>query len=227
MSITRIVLSLVAVLAIVGAVAAVQIGGRSGDAVPSTDFDDSDISSAELEDLQAVASQYGISLEEAIDRYAWNDDFALAASQINEAFPEAFTGAQIVDDNRAWVAFAGQVPEGASEMIDTFGSTHSDISVEVRIDLGFTEVELQTAIEAVHFAVLEAPEVLDSSSSFDYATGQITTNVVLEDAASDSVIDDLQAIAANSLTDSTRATIANSITTSVVRSDDPVLGGND
>ena len=62
---------------------------------------DSAISDAEMEDLQAVASQLDMSLQEAIDRYAWNDRFALAVSAIREAAPEAFAGAEIVDANNA------------------------------------------------------------------------------------------------------------------------------
>ena len=227
----QIVLSLVVLIAIAGAVAAVPLGGGSGHDAGSGNQDsgngDSGISSAELEDLQTVANQFGISLQEATDRYAWNDNFALAVAQIREAFPEAFAGAEIVDGNRAWVAFAGQTPEAARAMIDTFGSTQSGISVEARADVGFTEVELQRAIKAAHFAVLEATHVLDASTLFDYATGKITTNVVLDNTASDSVLDGLKDIATNNLTNATRADIVNSITASVVRSAHPVLGGND
>jgi hypothetical protein len=97
----------------------------------------------------------------------------------------------------------------------------------VRADQGFTEVELQRGIEAVHFAVIEASKVRNASPSFDYATGQITTTVVLEDTASDSVLDNLRALAAQKLTDATRADIVNSITTSVSRSTRPVLGGRE
>ena len=134
MPIKMIVLSLVVLIAIAGAVAAVPLGGGSGHDAGSGNQDsgngDSGISSAELEDLQTVANQFGISLQEATDRYAWNDNFALAVAQIREAFPEAFAGAEIVDGNRAWVAFAGQTPEAARAMIDTFGSTQSGISVD-------------------------------------------------------------------------------------------------
>ena len=168
MPIKMIVLSLVVLIAIAGAVAAVPLGRGSGHDAGSGNQDsgngDSRISSAELEDLQTVANQFGISLQEATDRYAWNDNFALAVAQIREAFPEAFAGAEIVDGNRAWVAFAGQTPEAARAMIDTFGSTQSGISVEARADVGFTEVELQRAIKAAHFAVLEATHVLDAST---------------------------------------------------------------
>ncbi len=185
---------------------------------------DDAISDAELQDLQTVASQSGISLQEAIDRYAWNDNFAFAVSEIREASPEAFARAEIVDAGRAWVGFAGDVPQAALDIIDTFRSSHSGVRVEVRTDMGFTEVELQSAIQAVHSAVFEAPEVRDAATSFDFATGQITTTVVLESTASGSVLDDLRTVAAANLTNATRADIVNSITTSVVRSEHQVLG---
>ena len=185
---------------------------------------DDAISDAELQDLQTVASQSGLSLQEAIDRYAWNDNFAFAVSEIREASPEAFARAEIVDGDRAWVGFAGDVPQAALDIIDTFRSSHSGVRVEVRTDLGFTEVELQSAIQAVHSAVFEAPEVRDAATSFDFATGQITTTVVLESTASGSVLDDLRTVAAANLTNATRADIVNSITTSVVRSEHQVLG---
>ena len=185
---------------------------------------DDAISDAELQDLQTVASQSGLSLQEAIDRYAWNDNFAFAVSEIREASPEAFARAEIVDGDHAWVGFAGDVPQAALDIIDTFRSSHSGVRVEVRTDLGFTEVELQSAIQAVHSAVFEAPEVRDAATSFDFATGQITTTVVLESTASGSVLDDLRTVAAANLTNATRADIVNSITTSVVRSEHQVLG---
>ena len=185
------------------------------------------ISDAELQDLQAVADQYGIPLQEAIERYAWNDNFSQAVSRISEAAPGAFAGAEIVDAGHAWVAFAGLPPKGAFDFIDTFTSRHSGVSVEVRTYQGFTKAELEKAIPAVHYAVLEAPEVLNASTSFDSATGQIRTVVVLDSTASESVLDDLQAVAVKSLTDATRADIINSIAVSVIRSDHPTLGGHE
>ena len=182
------------------------------------------ISDAELRDLQAVASQFGISLQAAIARYAWNDNFSLAISKIREATPGAFTGAEIVDAGNAWVAFAGDAPQAALDIIGTFSSGHSGVSVEVRTNQGFTAVELEGAIEAVHFAVRATSEVLNASTSFDFSTGQIETRVVLESAASDSALDVLRAVATTNLIGATRADILNNITTSVVQSDHPVLG---
>lgn len=182
---------------------------------------------AELVDLQRIAEQKGMTFKDAIDRFAWNDNFSLAVQKIREASPEAFAGAEIVDAGHAWVAFADSAPEAALDWIDVFSSSHKAISVEVRTGLGFTEVELEKAVPAAHYAVFEAPEVRDAVTRFDYATGQITTRVVLDNAVSATVIDDLQAAGAKGLTDATRADILGSITNSVVRSYSDVLGEND
>ncbi len=185
------------------------------------------ISAAELEDLQFFANQSGLSLQTVIDRYAWNDNFALAVSKIREAHPESFTGAEIVDADNAWVAFAGSAPRSALAIINTFKSSHSGVAVEVRTGKGFTEAELQRAIEAAHYAVLNTTEVLDANTSFDFASGQISTIVVLERTSANSTLDGLQAIAVKNLTDATRADIVNNITTSVAHSERSDLGGND
>ena len=57
---------------------------------PGTQSTTEGISEAELIDLQAIADQKGMSLQAAIDRYAWNDDFDVAVSQIREAVPRGF-----------------------------------------------------------------------------------------------------------------------------------------
>lgn len=201
------------------------LGADSPPEVASPEIGDP-ISEAELQDLQSLASQSGISLQAAIDRYAWNDNFALAVARIREALPGDYAGAEIVGADHAWVAFAGHAPELARDIIDTFSSNHSGVSVDVRTDLGFTELKLERAIEAVHFAVLETPEVKDASTTFDFETAQITTTVVLESTASDPVLDDLRAVATQNVTDAGGAGILDSITISVVRSTGPVLGGN-
>ena len=182
---------------------------------------------AELSDLQAVANQEGISLQEAIDRYGWHNNFSLAVLGIGRAFPEDFTGAEIVDAGNAWVGFAGSVPEGAHDMIDRFTSSYRGVSVEVRTSMGFTELEIQKALPAVHFAVRGVPEALDAVTYFDFDTSQIKTTVVLEDGVSDAVLDDLNVLAAQSLTNATRENILNSISTSVVRSEGPILVDDD
>lgn len=190
------------------------------------EIDDSP-SAAELADLQSVADQEGISLQDAIDRYAWNDNFALVVSGIRRAYPEEFARAEIVDAGHAWIGFAGSAPEGSLAMLDRFIESHSGVSVEIRTDLGFTEVEIQKAVRAVHYAVLESPNVLDAVTFFEFEARQIRSAVVLQGTASDSVLEDLKVVAANSLTDATRDEVLDVLTISVIRSNSPVLGSDD
>jgi len=205
------------------AVAEDQLSAANLPDVAPPEIDDP-ISEAELEDLQTIATQKGLSLQAAIDRYGWNDNFALAVARIREAAPGAFAGAEIVDADHAWVAFAGRAPDTALEVIGSFIRSHGGVLVEVRTDLGFTEEELQKAIEVVHFAVLHNPGVRNASTSFDYATGQITVTVVLDDIVLDSFLEDLRAVAAKNLSDEGMAVVLGSISVSLVRFDGSVLG---
>ncbi len=184
-------------------------------------------SDAELSDLQAVADQKGMSLQEAIDRYAWNDNFGLAVMGIRRAFPEDFTGSEIADANHAWVGFAGAAPEGVGDMIERFTSSHSGVSVEVRTNLGFTETEKKRGLEAVHFAIREAPEVIDVVTYFDFETRQIRTTVLLDRKVSDSVLEDLRAIAMKRLSGAIRPDVLDIFTVSVVRAEGPLLSGDE
>ena len=181
------------------------------------------VSDAELQDLQAVAEQYGMTLREAFDRYAWNDDFSRAVQRVREAAPETFTGAEIVDATNAWVAFTQTPPQAALDIIDEFTGSHGGISVEVRTGQAITEAELQEAISEVHDAVRRTPAVLETLTYFDSRTNQIKTTVVLADAAPDSVVDDLRAIGEKRLIEVTRPDILDNISVSVTRATVPVL----
>lgn len=185
------------------------------------------VSEAELQDLQAVAEQYGITLQQAFDRYAWNDNFSRMVSRVREVAPDTFAGAEIVDGSHAWIGFAGSPPAAALDIIDAFNSKHSSISVEVRTGQQVSAAELEEAVPAVHYAVYRSPGVLNASTSFESETGEIVSVVVLESTAPDSVLDDLQAIAEKRLVEVTRPDILNSISVSVVRSKSPVLGSDD
>ena len=188
---------------------------------------DDPISEAELEDLKFLASQEGMSLKAAIDRYGWNDNFALAVATIREASPEAFTGAEIVDGEGAWVAFAAGAPDKAVEIIEAFEKAHAAVAVEVRPDFGFTEVELEKAIEAVHYAVFDAANVRDATTSFDFDTRQITTVVALEGGVADAALAELRAGATDRLVDAGLGGLLDIIAVKVVQSNLPALGGTD
>ena len=183
---------------------------------------------AELEDLQFIADQEGISLQTAIERYGWRDNFSLAVQEIQEAVSVAFVGAEIVDGSNAWVAFKGTPPQAALVIINEFRSSHRGVSVHIRTGKeGLTEEERSKVVTTVHYAVYRDPEVRDAITYFDRDTSQIRTTVVLDAAASDSAIERLKAFAETKLIEATRADILNSISVVVVRSERDVLGGTE
>ena len=228
----RIHLSGVVSLALMASVTVAQAddGLGSGDVafheVAELQIEDS-ISDAELDDLHAIANQEGLTLDDAIERYAWNDNFAHAVSKIREAFPEIFAGAEIVDAQRAWVAFADSPSDGALEIIDDFTLSQGSVAVEVRTDLGFTEVDLESAITTVHYTVFDRAEVRDASTSFDFETREISVIVALDSGVPDSVIDDLRAAASDKLIEEGNGAMLDSVAVSVVRSSRSTIGGLD
>jgi len=137
------------------------------------------IGAAEMEDLQTIASQSDMTIEQAIERYAWNETFALAIDKVRSNAPEAFTGAEIIDAHTAWVGFSGEMPQTATETLGEFHSAFADVSLDLRPGLGFTEIELERAIEATHFAVMEQAGVLDVVTTYSFDTGRITVVVAL------------------------------------------------
>ena len=171
---------------------------------------------AELEDLQFIADQKGMSLQEAIDRYGWRDNFSLAASRIREAAPETFAGAEIVDGANAWIAFTGRPPKEALDIIDIFTGSHSGVSVEVRTSQSVTHAEISDAVPAVHYALLDAEGVRIAHTTFNRDTAQMESRVMLESETSETTLDDLRAIATKRLIAVTRPDILDSISLSVV-----------
>ena len=186
----------------------------------NSDFD------AELEDLQSVATATGTTLQEATDRYGWHNDFARAVSDIRHTSPDQFAGATITGYAQAWVAFAGQTPTAAQEIIAAFSTNFPSVSVEMRTHFGFTEKEIENAIVGAHYAVLGSADALDVASSFDYDTSQINVILQMDGAPTDRVLDDLRSTAETAVTAATRADMLDvvSVSVAVVRHD---IGGVD
>jgi hypothetical protein len=139
----------------------------------------------EVEDMTRVASQEGLSVADAVDRYAWEDDFADATSQVAEAFPDQFAIAAIEDSATptATVQFKGDVPSGAEsyfsnvdaavalqpgavysaiEANDLVASVADSLTTEVSSEASFT-VEYDEAANQID-AVVNDPEHSSSAS---------------------------------------------------------------
>ena len=63
---------------------------------------------AELDDMATIAEETGITLQEAVNRYGWHNDFARMVSEIRTASPGALATAEITGDASASVYFAGE-----------------------------------------------------------------------------------------------------------------------
>ncbi len=185
---------------------------------------DDPISKAELEDLKTLASQEGTSLQDAIDRYAWNDNFALAVSIVREKHPEALAGAEIVGARGAWVGFAADAPDAALEIIMAFEKAHPAVAVQVRPGFGFSEIELGRAIATVHYAELAIPGVRDATTTFDYEIRQITTAVAFSGAAHPGTAE-IRRVAIDRLVETGLGKLLDSISVNAVETNMPVLSG--
>ncbi len=73
-----------------------------------------DLSVAERQDLTLIAESEGIGTDEAMERVAWQNGFAMAATAVQEAYPETFAHAEIVSEIPAVgsISFVGPVPVG-------------------------------------------------------------------------------------------------------------------
>lgn len=138
--------------------------------VGSLDEIDCEPGPAELEDIAFIAEQDGIPLDEAIERYGWQACFAELTSYFNEAYPDQYAGAAIVDDGRrAWIAFKGEIPGEVPDLVE---------AIPVTVDLlgarGFSEVELSETLQSVYADISNDEEVAAANGSYDIETGLIT-----------------------------------------------------
>lgn len=99
-----------------------------------------------LEDLKALAELENISLEEAVKRHGWQDDFSELAEAVRVAHPTTFAEAEIRTDGviGAIIRFRGPVPDGVAEMF-----TDARYDVELIGGALLTEAQMQRMVAMV------------------------------------------------------------------------------
>ncbi|MGH2455197.1 MAG: hypothetical protein ACRDHD_02930 [Candidatus Limnocylindria bacterium] len=155
------------------------------------------ISDAEMQDLETLAAHYGMGIDDAIARFAWNDNFSIAVDQIRQRFPAEFAGARIESASSAWVSFAGRPPSEALAVLEEFGRSSPGLAVDVEVvaNRGFTESKLDEAVQSVHYALMASPLVLSASSGYDIQTGLVSSQVILAEGVDESRVRELQDLA--------------------------------
>lgn len=185
------------------------------------------LSEAELQDLQGVAETMGLTLEEAIARYGWQEAFSSMLSEAKAAAPESFAGAEIVDGANAWVAFIGEPPAEARAAIHGFVKDNTHVNVEVRTDARVSEADRAGAVEAAHYAVLGHPAVVDATTVVDDRPPRITTTVIVREGADAEVLRQLEGAASEAIVADGLGHVLEHLTVRVIRSTVSTLGGLD
>ena len=175
------------------------------------------ISVAELEDLQFMADTKGITLDEAIARYAWRDDFSAIATAIRDDDPDSVVDAAITSGSTAYIEVSGSISSSAQDAIDNFKSDYPHVEIRVKTGQGqgFARWEVEEAIIGAHFAVLAEDGVQDSVTYYDRDANKIVVTVQMANPPSDEKLSSLEKTAERGAAEATRADITDSITISL------------
>jgi len=127
--------------------------------------------------VPAAASDQGIPVEDLAAQLPLQDEFAILASRIEEKFPADYSSARVADDLSFEVAFTREVPLAAAAMIEQSG-----LSVSLVEGIGWTNAQLQSTTERIHYAVYEqlGPGVVTSPD-----VGKSTITVLVQPGSED------------------------------------------
>jgi streptogrisin C len=140
-----------------------------------------DLNEDEIIDLQLMADEAGISLDEAISTFGWQDSFAKLANELEDQYPDEYAGAEIVDakGRAARIAFKGAVPPAADKKISAFVKGR----VRVQAGKGFSVRELEDTLIVAFRSVNARKDVAKAASGeYDLETGIVQLQVEPTDA---------------------------------------------
>lgn len=174
-------------------------------------------SPAEVSDLQAIAYQESITLDESIMRYAWRDDFSRMTTAIEKENPDSVVDAGKTGKLSAWIKFSGSISGNARDAIDKFQSEnpHVTVSLQTGKDPGFTKREAEEAVIGAHFAVMAEDGVQDSVTYYDSDAIEIVVTVQMATPPSGEKLSSLEKAAERGATEATRPDITDSLAISL------------
>ena len=175
------------------------------------------INPAELEDVQFMADTKGITLDEAIARYAWQDDFSMMVTAIEDDDPDSVVDVAITGGSSAYIELSGSISGSAQDAIDKFKSDypHVEISVKTGQDPGFTKREAEEAVIGAHYAVMAEDGVQDGVTYYDNDANEIVVTVQMANPPSDEKLSALEKAAERGAADANRPDITDSLTISL------------
>ena len=172
---------------------------------------------AELKDLQFMANTKGITLDEAIARYAWRDDFSMMVSAIEDDDPDSVVDAASTSGSSARIKFSGSISGNARNAIDKFKSENPavELSLQTGRGQGLTGREVEEAVVGAHFAVMAEDGVQDSVTYYDGDANEIVVTIQMANPPSDEKLSSLEKTAERGAAEATRPDITDSLTISL------------
>ena len=222
---TKKVLSALLLVAIIAAVSAFLIAANKDSPVVTTDH--SSVSGpSELNDLQSIADANGITLDEAIEMYAWRDDFSRMVTAIQEEHPDSVAEAASTSGSTALIRFSGSIPADAQITIEDFEAKNTNLTITKQTNVGYTEKEYVEAVVGAYYSVMAENGVEDGTAHFEGETNEIVIFAKMETPPSDAKKAQLERSAEQGAKEATRPNITDTLTISlsVVQRD---LGGLD
>ena len=187
-------------------------------------------SPAELNDLQFIANQDGITLDESIALHAWRDDFSSMVTAIEDEDPDSVVDAGSASgSSSAWIKFSGSISGNARNAIDKFKSEnpHVAISLQTGRDPGFTRREADEAVIGAHFAVMAEDGVQDIVTYYDSDAIAIVVTVQMATPPSGEKLSSLEKAAERGAADATRPDITDSLAISLSAVQHDLTGTDD
>lgn len=126
------------------------------------------------DDLTAIAEERGVSVAEAAALVDWQNEFAIAATAIEEKFPGSFTDAEIISEQPAVarIRFKGEVPAGVKDLL---ADLPDNIEVELLGGEKRSAEEINSLVITAHEqAERRNPGIGDHVTEYNHSTGSIT-----------------------------------------------------
>ena len=175
------------------------------------------INPAELEDVQFKADTKGITLDEAIARYAWQDDFSMIVTAIEDDVPDSVVDVAITGGSTAYIEVSGSISGSAQDAIDKFKSDYPHVEIRVKTGdgQGLARREVDEAVIGAHYAVLAEDGVQDSMTYYDNDANEIVVTIQMANPPSDEKLSSLEKAAERGAADANRPDITDSLTISL------------
>lgn len=140
----------------------------------STEFSTNGPSEDDFSTLQTMANEDGISLEEAVRRYAWQDEFAIRATLLEEMYPTLFSYATITHgaSPKAYVHFKSEIPPSAYQHFTGI----EVVNVSLQRNYGLSAGDIRDQVTSSH-QVASQQSTRNMATSFDLDARTVVVEV--------------------------------------------------